>query len=270
MVTQARVKPGVPAGGEFTAVGHSDAVPALTPPLANPATVFAGAVGTAKDPTTIPWPERPDNSRVEVFVSDDDLNDVLRHCGYEGDEADAYSQVYASIDLIGDKDCDFYGITRDGKEEIIALGITDYEQAVEPFDHENLRYRDGFTNPMPEFLAARAVTQAKQLAAAKELLDEAGVTVELEDLRRGYYRLRRDGTTDLQFRTESYPHRVIETTNWRQAGDEHLEAFLGGEAGVEGQQLLSRCATIVAQDMHREAYKMLAEHRKESRELSGR
>jgi hypothetical protein len=42
---QARVAPGVPSGGEFTAVGHSDNVPALdswTPPAQSTAEIFAG------------------------------------------------------------------------------------------------------------------------------------------------------------------------------------------------------------------------------------
>lgn len=154
-VTTARppVKTGVPAGGESTATGHTDDVVALTPPPANPAAVLSAAVGTAEDPNTIPWPDAPTNALVEVYVSDDDLNEVLGQSGFNGDEADAYSRVYASINLVHNKDCDFYGMSKDGKEEIIALGIHYYEQAVDPNNNENLRYRDGHTNPMPAYTA---------------------------------------------------------------------------------------------------------------------
>jgi hypothetical protein len=223
-------------------------------PPANPAAVFSAAVGTEKDPNSIPWPERPANSLVEVYVNDDDLNDVLRRSGYQGDEADAYSEVYASIDLLGDGDCDFYGITPDGKEELIALEVTDYEQAVEPLNHEDLRYRNGFANPMPEFLASRNETVAKRLAASEALLQESGTTVELEDLRRGYYRLKREGSPTLELRTGNWPHKIIETTNWREATGGHLAEFLGGDAGKDGEELFRRCATLVAQNLNNKAY----------------
>jgi hypothetical protein len=248
------VKPGVPAGGEFTATAHADDVVTLTPPPTNPAAVLAAAVGTDKDPNSVPWPERPANSRVEVYVNDDDLNDVLRRSGYQGDEADAYSEVYASIDLLGDRDCDFYGITPEGKEELIALEVTDYEQAVEPLNHQDLHYRNGFANPMPEFLASRNETIAKRHAASEALLQEAGITVELEDLRRGYYRLKRAGSPTLELRTGSWPHKIIETTNWREATGEHLAEFLGGDAGKDGEELFRRCATLVAQHLNNKAY----------------
>lgn len=255
-MTQARVKPGVPAGGEFTAVGHSDAVPALTPLPANPAAILASAVGSDKDPNSIPWPEKPANSRVEVFVSDDDLNDVLRESGYDIDVAQAYADVYASIDLVEDKDCDFYGITRDGKEEIIALGISDYEQAVDPFEHENLRYRDGFSDPMPLYLADQAETKAKRLDASAALLAEAGVTIELDDLDRGKFRLKRTGAEDLQLRIAHFqPTKVTETRNWHDAGDEHYASFLDGDAGADGQKLLKQAASLVAWDLHDKAFK---------------
>jgi hypothetical protein len=132
-VTQSRVAPGVPAGGEFTAVGHSDAVPALTPPPANPAAVLAAAVGTDKDPNSIPWPEKPANSRVEVFVDPDDLCAVMDNGDWNA--ATNYTQVYASIDLVSGRDCDFWGIDEDGEEHVVALGVHDYEEAVDPYDH---------------------------------------------------------------------------------------------------------------------------------------
>lgn len=81
---------------------------------------------------------------------------------------------------------------------------------------------------MPEFHSARNETKEKQLAAAEALLNDAGVAVELEDLRRGHYRLKRDGAKDLELRTADYPASVIETTNWRRAGEEHYAGFWAG------------------------------------------
>jgi hypothetical protein len=257
VTAQARVNAGVPAGGEFTATAHTDDVVTLTPPPANPAAVFAAAVGTDKDPNSIPWPETPDNAVVEVFVSDDDLNDVLNHSGYEGDEADAYSQVYASLNLVHDKDCDFWGITADGKEEVIALGIREYEQAVDPYNHENLRYRDGYTNPMPPYLAAQKETEAKRLEASAALLAEAGITVELEDLRRGYYRLNR-GTFQtvhsvrLQIADFQGP-KLIETRNWREATAEHFAGSWTGP-GTTGRSSASGPVADLKDKAYQEMY----------------
>lgn len=259
MSTQSRVQSGIPAGGEFAATSHTDDVVALTPPPANPAAVLASAVGTTKDPNMIPWPDAPANAFVEVYVSDDDLNDVLNRSGYNGDEADAYSQVYASINLVHDKDCDFYGITRDGKKEIIALGISDYEQAVDPYNHEFLSYRDGYSDPMPPYLAAQEQTKAQRLEASTSLLAEAGITVELEDLRRGYYRLRRGTATPIQLEIADFAGtRLKETRNWREATAEHYAAFLDGDTDVETRTLFSLAATLVARDLKDKAYKALS------------
>jgi len=257
MTAQARVDKGVPTAGEFAATVHTDDVVALTPPPPNPAAVFSAAVGTAKDPNTIPWPDAPANARVEVYVDDDDLNEVLDRCGFDGEEADAYSRVYASIDLVHYKDCDFYGITKDGKVEVIALGIRDYEQAVDPDDHENLRYRDGFTNPMPPYLAAREQTKAQRLEASAALLAEAGVTVELEDLRRGHFRLKRGTANDMRLEIEDYRSRLTETTNWHRATDEHYASFLDGDTDEETRALLSLSVTLVARDLKDKGYKSL-------------
>lgn len=251
--TKPRVQSGVPAGGEFASTAHSDAVPALTPPPANPAAVLASSVGTDKDPNSIPWPEKPANSRVEVYVDPDDLCGIMDNGNWNA--TTNYTEVYASIDLIQDRDCDFWGIDADGNSHVIALGVHDYEEAVDPYSHENLRYREGFTNPMPPYLAAQKETKAKRLEAATALLAEAGITVELEDLRREQFRLRH-GSENLRLETTSYDmRRVIETTNWREAGEEDYAALLGGGTDEQVRDLLVRSAVLVARDLKGKGYK---------------
>ena len=255
MSAKARVDKGVPAGGEFAATAHTDAVVALTPPSANPAEVLSAAVGTAKDPNSISWPGKPANSLVEVFVDPDDLCGIMDDGGWN--DASGYSEVYASIDLVQNRDCDFWGIDAEGNSHVIALGIHDYEQAVDPDNHENLRYRDGYTNSMPAHLAARNQTKAQRLEAAGALLAEAGVTVELEDLQREQFRLRR-GTENLRLETTSYgTGRIIETRTWREATDEHYAAFLDGDTDEETRALLGLSATLVARDLKDKGYQAL-------------
>lgn len=258
MTRQARVKPGVPAGGEFTAVGHSDAVPPLTPPPTNPAAVLAAAVGTDKDPNSIPWPEPPaNNGYVEVDVWEEAALQVLERAGYDEDILDGFAGVYVGISLAADKKVDFYGVKANGETELVALGVYDYEHAVDPDDHEDLRYRDGYENPMPAYNKARDEVSAKRLAASAALLAEASVTVEVEDLRRGHYRLKRGTAKDMRLEIQDYRTRLTETTNWHQATDEHYAAFLDGDACEDGEELLKFAAVLVARDLQAKGYKEL-------------
>ncbi|HEX9086140.1 MAG TPA: hypothetical protein VF867_01275 [Arthrobacter sp.] len=257
-MTQARVQPGIPAGGEFAATAHTDDVVALTPPPANPAAVLAAAPGTDKDPNSIPWPEPPArDGYVEVDVWEDAALQVLENAGYDEDVLDGFTDVYVGISLAADKEVDFYGVKANGETDLIAAGIREYEHAVDSDYHEDLRYRDGYENPMPTYLKAREEVSAKRLAASAALLAEAGVSVELEDLRRGYYRLKRAGAKDLELRIANYPTKIIETTNWHEASDGHYAALLDGDAGEEGEELLKFAATLVARDLKDKSYKAL-------------
>lgn len=251
---QSRVSAGVPAGGEFTAVAHSDAVPALTFAPPTPSTVLSAAVGTEKAPNETPWPEKPANSRVEVYVDPDDMAGIMDDGNWNA--RSNYRRVYADIDLIANRKCDFWGIDADGKEHPIALNVHDYEEAVDPFNHENLSYREGFSDPMPAYNAAVEEVKKQRLEASTALLAEAGITVELEDLSRGHYRLKHGEAQSIRLEIHDFHgSRLTETTNWQRATDEHYSAFLDGPADESAQQLLNLAATIVARDLQGKAYK---------------
>jgi hypothetical protein len=253
-VTRARVKRGVPAGGEFTATAHADAVVALTPPPANPAAVFSSAVGTNQDPNSIPWPEKPANSSVEVYVDPDDLCGIMDNGSWN--DATNYAQVYASIDLIAGRDCDFWGIDADGKDHVIVLGVHDYEEAVDRYNHESLRYREGFSNPMPAYNSAVDEVKKSRLEAAATLLADAGITLELEDLRRGHYRLKRGTAQSIRLEIDDFHgSRLTETRNWHRATDEHYDEFLDGPVDQAARDLLSLSASLVARDLKGKAYR---------------
>lgn len=258
MSVLARVKPGVPAGGEFAAAAHTDDVVTLTPPPANPAAVLASAVGTAKDPNSIPWPEKPArDGYVEVDVWEDAAVQVLENAGYDETVLDGFTGVYVGISLAADKEVDFYGVKANGETDLIATGVREYDHAVDSDYHEDLRYRDGYENPMPAYIKARKEVDAKRLAASAALLADAGVTVELEDLRRGHYRVKRGMAKDMRLEIQDYRTRLAETTNWHQATDEHYAAFLDGDAGEEGEELLKFAAVLVARDLQDKGYKEL-------------
>lgn len=295
---QSRVSAGVPAGGEFAATAHSEPAIGLGLPIsvdgisstaqqaamldlvmrrgeklgepdpslrvmmaanppATPAAVLSAAVGTDKAPREIPWPEKPANSRVEVYVDPDDLAGIMDDGNWNA--VTNYRQVYADIDLIANRDCDFWGIDADGNAHVIALGVHDYEEAVDPYNHENLRYREGFSNPMPAYNAAVEEVKKQRLEASTALLAEAGITVELEDLRRGHYRLSRgteQAVHSMRLKIDDFHgSKLIETRNWREAKDEDLSALLDGPVDESARELLSLSATLVARDLQGKAYK---------------
>jgi hypothetical protein len=179
----------------------------------------------------------------------------LENAGYDEDVLDGFTGVYVGISLAADKEVDFYGVKANGETELIALGVREYEHAVDSAYHEDLRYRDGYENPMPAYNKARNEVSARRLAASSALLAEAGVTVELEDLRRGHYRLKRGTAKDMRLEIHDYRTRLTETTNWHQATDEHYAAFLDGDAGEDGEELLKLAAVLVARDLQDKAYK---------------
>lgn len=243
--------------GRFAPENHPVSAVTLNPATgASPASVLTAAVANGRTPDSIPWPELPaNNGYVEVNIDDDDARDVLEHHGYEGDVVDSYRQVYAGIALAADKSADFHGVKADGSTEIIAMGLREYEQAVDPYEHENLSYRDGYTNPMPPYLAAQNEVKAQRLGLASDVLDEAGVSVELEDLGRHEFRLRNTDGNDLHLRARDFqPLQLRETRNWHDADDTHLEEFLGEGYTPEAGKLLKDCANLVARDQVRQGY----------------
>jgi hypothetical protein len=240
--------------GRFAPEHHPVSAVTLCAPAGSPAEVLAGAAGSDRNPNNIPWPEKPANSRVEVFVDPDDMCGIMDNGNWNA--STNYDRVYASIDLVAAKDCDFWGIDADGNEHVIVLGVHDYEEAVDPYDHENLNYREGYTNPMPAYEAARKDVQTRRLAAAGALLEDAGISVELEDHRRGEFRLKSGGAEDLQLRVQDFQLPLIrETRNWRAADDTHLAAFLGEGYTPETGKLLTDCASLVARQKRSEAYR---------------
>ena len=246
--------------GRFAPEHHPVSAVTLTvapAPAASPASVLADAVGSGKTPDSIPWPEPPaSDGYVEVNISDDDARDVLDRCGHDGDAVDNYQQVYAGICLAAANDADFYGVKADGSSEIIALGISDYEQAINPFEHAHLSYRDGYTNPMPPYVAAQEDVRARRLEAASGLLEEAGVSLELEDLDRHQFWLKTDGAQQLQLRVATFQApKLVETRNWRAADDTHLAEFLGDGYTPEAGKLLTDCAALIARDTVSKEYR---------------
>lgn len=290
---QSRVSAGVPAGGEFATTAHAEptiglglpredpftaqraavldvvtrrgeqigdlgdvrVVMAANPP-ATPADALSAAVGTEKDPNSIPWPEKPANSVVEVYVDPDDMCGIMDNGSWN--DATGYVEVYASIDLFATRTCDFWGVDADGNEHAIVLGVHDYYEAVDPYNHENLRYREGFSNPMPAYNAAVDEAKKRRLDASTAVLAEAGIAVELEDLRRGHYRLKRGNAQSIRLEIDDFHgSRLTETRNWHRATDEHFDEFLDGAVEEPARALLSLSATLVARDVKGKAYKEL-------------
>lgn len=243
--------------GRFAPENHPVSTVTLEPATgASPASVLAAAVDSDKNPNSIPWPDQPANKGyVEVNVSDDDARDVLERHGYDGEVVNGYQQVYAAMFLADARDADFHGVKADGSTDYIAGGIRDYEQAVDPFQHESLDYREGYSDPMPPYLAAQDDVRAQRLEAAAELLEESGVGVELHDLQRHQFRLKSAGADDLQLEVRDFQlPKLVETRNWRTADDTHLAAFLGDGYTPEAGKLLSDCASLVARGQLKQAY----------------
>lgn len=242
--------------GRFAPEHHPVSAVTLDP-APTPAAVLAAAVDSDRNPDAIPWPGPPANDGyVEVNIDDDDARDVLERHGQDGDVVDKYRQVYAGICLAADKDADFHGVNADGSTDLIAVGLEDYEQAIDTFNHANLNYREGYADPMPPYVAAQEAVRARRLEAAAGLLEEAGVSVELDDLRRSEFRLKTAGATDLQLRVATFQQpKLVETTNWRTADDTHLAAFLGDGYTPESGKLLTSCAALIARDAVSQAYR---------------
>lgn len=244
--------------GRFAPENHPVSAVTLDPaPAASPASVLAAAVGSEKNPNSIPWPAKPaGDGYVEVNVSDDDARDVLDRCGHDGDAVDKYQQTFAGISLAAPNDADFYGVKEDGSTEVIAMGLYDYEQAVDPFNHTELSYREGYVNPMPPYVAAQEDARARRLEAASGLLEEAGVSLELEDLDRHQFWVKTDGAQKLQLRVNAFQApQLRETSNWRNADNGHLEEFLGEGYTPDAGTLLIECAALVARDTISQEYR---------------
>lgn len=235
--------------GRFAPEHHPVSAVTLDP-APTPAAVLAAAVDSDRNPNAIPWPEPPaNNGYVEVNIDDDDARDVLERHSQDGDVVDKYRQIYAAICLAADKDADFYGVNADGSTELISVGLEDYEQAVDTFNHANLSYREGYSDPMPPYVAAQEGVRARRLETAAGLLEEAGVSVELSDLRRSEFRLKTPGAADLQLKVATFQQpQLVETRNWRTADDTHLADFLGDGYTPEAGKLLTGCAALVARD----------------------
>lgn len=253
----ARQPKGIPVGGQFAGTVKTEAdisLPSVR--QQTPAAVLSAAAGTDLDPLTVPWPEDlPNKGYVEVWVDEDDVASALDSSGHEG-SVDGYDRVYAGIQLQAGGDADFWGVKADGTEDVIALGVHNYEQAVDPDSHTDLNYRDGYTDPMPAYNAALDAVRAKKAELAAALLDDAGISIDMVDQRRQHFRLRTKAGQDLQLRLGDFRRpQLIETRNWRTAEDSHVEEFLGGTATGESSELLVGAATLVARDLHTRSYK---------------
>lgn len=255
--TPARQPKGIPVGGQFADTVKTEADISLPPaPQQTPAAVLSSAAGTDRDPLTVPWPEDlPNKGYVEVWVAEDDVRSALEDTGQE-DAVDGYDRIYAGISLQSGHEADFWGVKTDGTSDVIALGVHDYEQAVDPYSHADLNYRDGYTDPMPAYNASLDAVRARKAELAAALLEDAGITIDMEDQRRQQFRLRTKAGQDLQLRLGDFRRpQLIETKNWRTADDSHVEEFLGGPGTEESSELLVGAVTIVARDLHARSYK---------------
>lgn len=218
---------------------HPDADITLGHPTA--ASVLNDAAGTEKDPWQVQRPEgMNDKGYVEVWVDREDVEEQLDRLFIEVD-LDEFSSFYVSGQLTGSADVDVTGIRPDGTETTIAYDFEPQTGFFDPDASEYMDYRPGFKDPMPGYEALRKQWRAAQVDASSSLLEDAGITVEVDPHRPRDMMLHRDGRK-LQYRTEAPGGKFIETRNWRTAGEEDLADFLGGEVSREGLSSLGFAA----------------------------
>lgn len=197
------------------------------------ASVLNNAAGTEKDPWKVQRPEgMSDKGYVEVWVDREDVEEQLDRLFIDVD-LDEYSSFYVSGQLTGASAVDVTGIRPDGTETTIAYDFDPQPRFFDPDASEYMDYRPGFKDTMPEHEALRKQWRQAQLDASSALLEEAGVTVEVDPHHPRDIMLHRDGRR-LRYRVEAIGGKFIETRNWRIAGDEDLADFLGGEVSKEG------------------------------------
>lgn len=220
--------------------------------------VLAEAAGTLRDPLSIPRTEAMTSPGfVEVVLDADDVREALERHGYDTGEMDldGYDEIYADATLTGSDTLDIWGV-KDGAETSLATDLRD-EQLVNPDTSEYLNYRGSYTDPVPAHSEAVRQWGAQRLDAANALLDEAGITVEVDPSHSRDIMLRRGDRT---MRVIDDVHRMggaplIETRNWRKASDDDVNEFLGGDPGTDIRPTLTLSARLAAAEKLRLTYK---------------
>lgn len=210
---------------------HPDAEITLGHPTA--ASVLNGAAGTEKDPWQVKRPEGMSDKRyVEVWADREDVEEQLDQLCIDVDLRE-YESFYISGQLTGSADVDIMGVRADGTETTIAYDFEPRERFFNPDASEYMDFRPGYTDTMPEYASLKKQWRQAQLDASSALLEEAGITVEVDPHSPRDFMLHRDGKR-LRYRDEPARGRFIETRNWGYAGDEDLADFLGGDVSKEG------------------------------------
>lgn len=247
---QPRVPGGRPTGGRFAHTTHGEAALTLDHAPATAAAVLASAKNTDLDFTTVDWPAPP--PYLEVCVDAEEAANVLDNNGYDGAELTAgYLEVYAYVNPVLDNELDLYGEDSRGSSELLATGVHNWENLVDTTGDTELRLRFDRPDPMPEYRAAYAESEAARTRTAEALLETCGVEVKADDYRRQQHWLHHGGRR-LRLEARYYPPRLIETTWWRIADEAQLEEFFGGPVTEEQVQLLANSARLVTEQMGRD------------------
>lgn len=207
-----------------------------------PAGVLAKAERTRLNPYRMGHPFGT-SGRVELII---DESVAERMTNYDVDDLDRFTEIYADVDVFGGES-DLWGVTREGKEEIIRLGVHGLDDHID-LDGE-LQFRAGFDDPRPARQAAVKAWDQERLESSRTLLDALGVTVEQSKYQE--YNLTNTDGVRLRMTDDMYGRgiRLTETTNWRMASESDLEAFLGGPVDKEARKMLELCGAIVGRDL---------------------
>ena len=209
---------------------------------ASPAAVLAMATGTPADPTKQNLPACP-TTTVEIVIDDDDAEQMLDDAGRDDIDLSGYREVYADVNLFGKEEGDFYGVTGDGKEHLLALEVNMGRRM--DLDDGYLMFRAGSEDPRPAHRQAQKEWLERRQDAAETLISAMGVSVAKE---RSYeYMLTNEAGGRLQMHVDYYNiGKLVETVNWRQASEKDIEAFLGGPASQEAVKTFTFAAGITA------------------------
>lgn len=205
----------------------------------NPASILAKAAGTPLDPTSLAMPPYPRHS-VEIEVSDDTVESIMDRACMDVDLSQ-FKEVYADVDLYGKDEGDFWGVRPDGGETIIGLGVNlgDYID----LEYGDLSFRGDHVDPRPEYLERRAEWKESRLQASTVLLEAMGIKG--EPYWNGTMLTNASGGT-LELKTDFYGvGKLVETRNWREAGEADVEAFLGGKTTPAATKAFTVAAATV-------------------------
>lgn len=207
----------------------------------SPSAVLAMATGSTLDPANQKMPMWQGGT-VEIVVDEDDAEDIFDRAGSEID-TNLYREIYADVDIYGKDEGDFYGVTRDGEEVLLGLGV--YLGSRIDLEDGNLEFRGNNTDPRPAYREARKAWRERRQDASETLMSAMGVSV-VQESTSEYMMTNEDGGR-LRLKANYFDAgRLVETVNWRTAADKDIEAFLGGPATPEGVKTFTLAAAVTA------------------------